>query len=84
MHNYHGVSSVAGTFFQPPEELRDLEGVTEGRCHQCQKWIPIQGDKSLNVEEIYWYKHAQKCHKYSNEDAPFDNTSLQDEDEEYI
>jgi hypothetical protein len=66
MHNYHGISSLSGDFFLPPLDIRksSATGLKEGLCHQCQKWTAIQGDKTVNVEEIYWYKHAQKCHKY--------------------
>jgi hypothetical protein len=69
MHNYHGISSIAGDFFTPPVKIRAAaSGLKEGLCHQCKKWIPIQGDKPVNVEEIYWFKHAQKCHRYVDGD----------------
>ncbi|GAO49809.1 hypothetical protein G7K_3948-t2 [Saitoella complicata NRRL Y-17804] len=45
--------------------LPDREEMLEGRCHQCKKWIRVQGikDTDVKVPEIYWWKHAQKCHK---------------------
>jgi hypothetical protein len=66
MHNFHGISSIAGDFFTPPIRFRisDQTALREGLCHQCKKWIPVQGDKPVNVEEIYWFKHSQKCHRY--------------------
>lgn len=71
MHNFHGISSIAGHFFTPPERIRvsDSTHQREALCHQCKKWIPVQGDKSVNVEEIYWFKHAQKCHRYADDDS---------------
>jgi hypothetical protein len=66
MHNFHGISSIGGYFFASPVDVRAVSGssLKEGLCHQCNRWIPIQGDKPVNVEEIYWFKHAQKCHKF--------------------
>eukprot|EP00158_Paraphelidium_tribonemae_P007788 Partr_v1_DN28360_c3_g3_i4_m78891 putative PHD finger protein len=66
MHNYHGISSIAGNFFDSPLDHRvsSVNNLKEGLCGHCNKWIPIQGDKPVNVEEIYWFKHAQKCHKF--------------------
>ena len=68
MHNFHGITSIAGDFFAPPVEVRKSgeSGLREALCHQCKKWIPTQGDKPVNVEEIYWFKHSQKCHRYDN------------------
>ncbi|ORX90343.1 hypothetical protein K493DRAFT_230829, partial [Basidiobolus meristosporus CBS 931.73] len=39
--------------------------VQQGQCHVCEKWIYLESPKDLevNVPEIYWWKHAQKCHK---------------------
>jgi hypothetical protein len=77
MHNFHGICSIAGDFFQSPLELRlsPLNGLLEGLCHQCRKWITVQGDKPVNVEEIYWFKHAQKCHKYNSSQDSIDDVS---------
>lgn len=73
MHNFHGISSLAGDFFTPPETIRISEaGLKEALCHQCKKWINVQGDKAVNVEEIYWFKHAQKCHRYATEEDAMD------------
>ncbi|BFZ63945.1 hypothetical protein YB2330_005082 [Saitoella coloradoensis] len=42
--------------------LPDREEMLEGRCHQCKKWVRVQGikDTDVKVPEIYWWKHAQK------------------------
>ena len=68
MHNFHGISSISGDFFTPPLQVRRDKGtgLKEGLCGYCNKWISIQADKHVNVNEIYWFKHAQKCHKYDN------------------
>ncbi|KAJ1649898.1 hypothetical protein IWQ61_009154, partial [Dispira simplex] len=47
-------------------ELNWKPQVWEGLCHQCQEWVPLNSvrDVSVNVPEIYWWKHAQKCHTW--------------------
>lgn len=70
MHNYHGISSIAGDYFAPPTDYRSAPGtgLREAHCDQCKKWIPVQSEKPVNVEEIYWFKHAQKCHQATAEE----------------
>ncbi|KIY44707.1 hypothetical protein FISHEDRAFT_20331, partial [Fistulina hepatica ATCC 64428] len=43
----------------------------EGLCHKCQKWIPVEGIKAVDVKvrEIYWWKHAISCHQGSQIDG---------------
>lgn len=65
--NYqHGISSITGRRFSPPKEERinSKTNRREALCHKCGKWIENQSprDKEVLVPEIYWYKHAQKCH----------------------
>ncbi|CAG8583549.1 3662_t:CDS:10 [Dentiscutata heterogama] len=65
--NYqHGISSITGRPFAQPiaERLNKKSGMKEALCHKCNKWILNQSprDKDVLVPEIYWYKHAQKCH----------------------
>ncbi|CAG8633359.1 32317_t:CDS:2, partial [Racocetra persica] len=65
--NYqHGISSITGRPFSQPiaERLNKKSGMKEALCHKCNKWILNQSprDKDVLVPEIYWYKHAQKCH----------------------
>ncbi|KAI3634671.1 hypothetical protein MIR68_007052 [Amoeboaphelidium protococcarum] len=63
MHYFHGVSSITGTFYEPPTAYRlDEKGSKEGRCGNCNQWISIQGEKHINVQEIHWYRHCQQCH----------------------
>ncbi|KAI0244421.1 hypothetical protein L0F63_002714 [Massospora cicadina] len=66
--NYqHGISSITGKPFRPPLEYRinpETE-LKEALCHKCRNWINSEStrNKPVNVEEIYWWKHAQKCHQ---------------------
>ncbi|KAJ9049190.1 hypothetical protein DSO57_1027225 [Entomophthora muscae] len=66
--NYqHGISSITGKSFRPPLEYRinpETE-LKEALCHKCRNWINSESprNKPVNVEEIYWWKHAQKCHQ---------------------
>ncbi|KZV83696.1 hypothetical protein EXIGLDRAFT_571148, partial [Exidia glandulosa HHB12029] len=74
MQNAHGISASSKLPFSPPVEFRNAKravtgkhekgAVLEGKCHQCQKFIPLEGVK---VKEIYWWKHASKCHQSSVE-----------------
>ncbi|KAI9145094.1 hypothetical protein BKA69DRAFT_1025276 [Paraphysoderma sedebokerense] len=63
---FHGVSSSTGRPFDPPEKERigPKSKQREGFCGKCKKWISIGSPRNavVNVPEIYWWKHAQKCH----------------------
>ncbi|KAI9294392.1 hypothetical protein K502DRAFT_292355, partial [Neoconidiobolus thromboides FSU 785] len=66
--NYqHGISSITGKKFRAPLEYRINKGTDqkEALCHKCLNWINSESprNKPVNVEEIYWWKHAQKCHQ---------------------
>ncbi|KAJ1951650.1 hypothetical protein IWQ62_006407, partial [Dispira parvispora] len=47
------------TNLQCKAELNWKPQVWEGLCHQCQEWVPLNSvrDVSVNVPEIYWWKH---------------------------
>lgn len=66
--NYqHGISSITGKPFRAPLEYRinpETE-LKEALCHKCRNWINSESsrNKPVNIEEIYWWKHAQKCHQ---------------------
>lgn len=36
-----------------------------GLCHVCNRYVDLQGprDVEVKVPEIYWWKHAQSCHR---------------------
>lgn len=36
----------------------------EGLCHHCKEWIILDSSKDVEVKvpQIYWRKHAHKCH----------------------
>lgn len=53
----------------------------EGKCHKCNKWIKLEGPRegSVNVAEIYWWKHASSCHKGSR--IPGDDNWLVTDDD---
>ncbi|KAI9220000.1 hypothetical protein BC828DRAFT_348732 [Blastocladiella britannica] len=63
---YHGISSVTGLPFQGPVAARfnELLDIREAKCHNCKRWVPIDTARHapVNIPEIYWWKHAQKCH----------------------
>nr|CAG8479831.1 8963_t:CDS:2 [Entrophospora candida] len=60
------VADAEGRRFSSPKEERinSKTNRREALCHKCGKWIENQSprDKEVLVPEIYWYKHAQKCH----------------------
>ncbi|KAF8328834.1 uncharacterized protein EI90DRAFT_3290368 [Cantharellus anzutake] len=72
---YHGISSKTGAPFSPPVDFRttprpgsgakERKEIIEGLCHKCEKWIPLQGVKNVEVivKELAWWKHAAFCHK---------------------
>ncbi|KIM87808.1 hypothetical protein PILCRDRAFT_814524 [Piloderma croceum F 1598] len=80
MQYYHGISSRTHLPFSPPTSFRlsprpnasqtkhEKTVMMEGRCHKCVMWVDIEGVKvgDAKVKEIYWWKHAAKCHQGSN------------------
>ncbi|KAG1455628.1 hypothetical protein G6F56_007021 [Rhizopus delemar] len=59
---YHGISSVTGKPFNKPIEQRLGKGsLTEGLCHQCNRFVPVCNSKKKN-NYMLWYRHAHKCH----------------------
>ncbi|EPY51886.1 fungal protein [Schizosaccharomyces cryophilus OY26] len=77
MNFLHGIHSK-GRPYHPPIEFRtipvrkvksivglpDRRQIVQGKCHQCKRWIRCQGRKDVKVKvpEIFWWKHAHKCH----------------------
>ncbi|KAJ1927996.1 hypothetical protein IWQ60_002459 [Tieghemiomyces parasiticus] len=49
----------------------DGRPVTQGLCHNCLAWVDLDSTKDVevNVPEIYWWKHAQKCHAKASRGA---------------
>ncbi|KAG0142740.1 hypothetical protein CROQUDRAFT_135389 [Cronartium quercuum f. sp. fusiforme G11] len=72
---FHGINNADGLPFSPPIQIRlskrgqvaanEKSELKEGRCHQCNKWIPMEGVKlqEVKVPELFWWKHAKSCHK---------------------
>jgi hypothetical protein len=62
-----GISSKTGAPFSPPTDFRttprpdsgakERKETIEGLCHKCEKWIPLQGVKNVEVivKELAWY-----------------------------
>ena len=62
-----GISSKTGAPFSPPVDFRttprpdsgakERKEIIEGLCHKCDKWIPLQGVKNVEVivKELAWY-----------------------------
>ncbi|KAF9005244.1 hypothetical protein BDQ17DRAFT_1240714 [Cyathus striatus] len=75
MQYAHGVSSSTGRPFFPPLSVRvvdrsspkknEKKTMQEGKCHQCRKWVSMQGvkDVDVKVKELFWWKHAAACHR---------------------
>ncbi|ORX87739.1 hypothetical protein K493DRAFT_237297 [Basidiobolus meristosporus CBS 931.73] len=67
--NYqHGISSNTGRPFASPVETRihAVTGLKEALCHKCGQWVAYESprnSKSGNLEDAYWWRHAQKCHQ---------------------
>ncbi|PWN94847.1 hypothetical protein FA09DRAFT_291545, partial [Tilletiopsis washingtonensis] len=69
-----GISAATGEPFDPPvafrAEARPRANVTEkqtvltGKCASCPavQWRSATGD-SHSLRRIFWFKHAQRCHK---------------------
>lgn len=78
LQNFHGISALTGLPFTPPSKFRtesrpnakpkERRQIIQGLCHSCNKYIDIQGPKETEVKvaEIYWWKHAQACHRSGN------------------
>ncbi|KAF9650371.1 hypothetical protein BDM02DRAFT_3064302, partial [Thelephora ganbajun] len=74
MQYSHGISAFSAAPFSPPMIFRtkprnqvtkhERSQVTEGKCHKCSKWIPLETikDADVKVKEIFWWKHAATCH----------------------
>ncbi|PVV05443.1 hypothetical protein BB560_000037 [Smittium megazygosporum] len=52
------------------KELRETEilyfkHTKQALCGYCREWVNVESERNapVNVPEIYWWKHAQKCHK---------------------
>jgi hypothetical protein len=73
--NAHGISPQTHRPYDPPiaynirEQTSTSAGhrkeVIQGKCHACKKYIDMQGKYigKVKIPEIYWWKHARKCHK---------------------
>lgn len=50
---------------RPSSNPTDRQEMLQGKCHGCGKWIDVESRKCtpVNVPEIYWWKHAQACHR---------------------
>ncbi|PWN20887.1 hypothetical protein BCV69DRAFT_298688 [Microstroma glucosiphilum] len=73
----HGIMSATGQPMDPPVRFKSIERsggavaagerktILQGECHACGKWIALESVKDVEVKipEIYWRKHAAKCHK---------------------
>ncbi|KNE70616.1 hypothetical protein AMAG_15373 [Allomyces macrogynus ATCC 38327] len=66
LNYHHGVSQTSGRPFDAPvqERFDSTARIREGLCHKCHTWIPLDSPRHtpVNVPQIYWWKHAQKCH----------------------
>ncbi|CED83050.1 Protein of unknown function DUF4451 [Phaffia rhodozyma] len=80
----HGISPVTGLPFSPPIKFRtsqrhlkrpdEKSNITEGLCHKCKGWIPVEGVKDVTVQvpEIFWWRHAKVCHRSSRVEGDLD------------
>ncbi|KAJ8075813.1 hypothetical protein PM082_021445 [Marasmius tenuissimus] len=78
MQYAHGISASSALPFLPPLSFRvskrprasktEKTEIKEGKCHQCHKWVPVEGvkDMEVKVKEIFWWKHAAACHSSSS------------------
>ncbi|KAK7681982.1 hypothetical protein QCA50_014945 [Cerrena zonata] len=74
MQYCHGISPSSKAPFSPPIAYKLTDQPTalknqkpkilKGKCHKCQKWLPVEGPKEVEtkVKEIFWWKHAASCH----------------------
>ncbi|KAI9227719.1 MAG: hypothetical protein DHS80DRAFT_260, partial [Piptocephalis tieghemiana] len=65
MNFHHGISSHSFLPFPAPTAMRidRHRGVKEAFCPKCHEWVLASSSKNVavKVQEIYWWKHAQKC-----------------------
>lgn len=73
--NQHGISPHTHRPFDPPIGFRDriVKNASTGQrkimiqaqCHACKKFIDMQSSRlgTVKVPEIYWWKHANVCHR---------------------
>ncbi|KAL1742633.1 hypothetical protein HDZ31DRAFT_65784 [Schizophyllum fasciatum] len=74
MQYAHGISATTTQPFSPPVRFRQVRReriakgertmIMEGLCHQCKKWVAVEGvkDVEVKVKELFWWKHAATCH----------------------
>ncbi|KAK7460596.1 hypothetical protein VKT23_009316 [Stygiomarasmius scandens] len=67
MQYQHGISSSTGQPLLPPTAFRtttrrspqkkEKAKIRQGKCHQCQEWVAIQGikDVDVKVKEMFWF-----------------------------
>ncbi|PPR04628.1 hypothetical protein CVT26_015007 [Gymnopilus dilepis] len=67
MQYAHGISAATGLPFSPPIAFRmvarqnpgkkEKHRIEQGKCHQCDKWIAVEGIKAVDtkVKELYWF-----------------------------
>jgi hypothetical protein len=84
MQYSHGISAFSAAPFSPPMIFRtkprnqvtkhERSQLTEGKCHKCSKWIPLETikDADVKVKEIFWWKHAATCHHGSTIEGEHD------------
>ncbi|EEB09778.2 fungal protein [Schizosaccharomyces japonicus yFS275] len=86
MNFAHGINTK-GQQYLPPTAFRtvplgrpkrtigipDRKTIIQGKCHQCRRWIGCQGRKNKDpkIMEIFWWKHANKCHKSAPDETGF-------------
>ncbi|KAJ2828686.1 hypothetical protein IWW50_001256 [Coemansia erecta] len=70
LNYFHGVSSLTGRPFPEPQATRTACSARgrqrrQGQCGICGKWVFVDSSRrvSINVPEIYWWKHIQGCIK---------------------
>ncbi|GAC93750.1 hypothetical protein PHSY_001315 [Pseudozyma hubeiensis SY62] len=90
LQNFHGISALTGLPFTPPSHFRlkprphsrptERAEIIQGHCHSCRKWIDMQGPRETEVKvaEIFWWKHAQACHRKSTTPVGVDGFFVQD------
>ncbi|KAN0060117.1 hypothetical protein ACQY0O_008091 [Thecaphora frezii] len=78
MQYAHGISAATGLPFTPPiafqmrerpnAATREKTEILQGKCHVCKKYVDVEGTKigTVKVPEIYWWKHAQTCHRLAS------------------
>ena len=66
MQYAHGISATTTRPFSPPVRFRQVRReriakgervmMMEGLCHQCKKWVAVEGvkDVEVKVKELFW------------------------------